>query len=369
MPPRQTVNGETSAKTSTTLSTRSGDPDAVVDIADKGDLILDIKHDILGVRLGKKFRVNSPILQETSKYFASLLDGRFGESEKIAQAHQELKTKYGNIAEAPSVELPAIAIEDVGRISTVKSIEALVTDFLLILHGRDTLSSAPPPVTNLANLAIVADRFDATDAVREYLRRKKITRAIDARITTKTDSTLSEEKVRQRLLVGLLLEHPPWVDKYSARYIVKGLGGSDVDENAAMWWNLPRRMERELVVRREYVLALMQSIVGHFVSLYSSRERQCRLGYDSSAACDSFQLGEMIRFFSRIGLLQIKSTIFDVSEAPEPYEGDMFTLIDSMRQVPEYQLPFHSHCGVRTSKSEGWSVDRPVVSHVGSLSC
>ena len=93
----------------------------------------------------------------------------------------------------------------------------------------------------------------------------------------------------------------------------------------------------------------MQSIQSHFLRLYASPGRQCKLGYDSSAQCDSFQLGEMVRFFTRVKTLQIRSTLFDTSDPPEPFSGNLLDLIDTLRQVPEYQIDkFHTHCGVRT---------------------
>ncbi|EME85519.1 uncharacterized protein MYCFIDRAFT_98467, partial [Pseudocercospora fijiensis CIRAD86] len=293
------------------------------------------------------YRVKISNLRTHSHYFASLLTGRFGESEKIAQEHAQLNEKYGSIAKAPTAELPVVYIKDIGRISAVKSIEALCLDLLIILHSRDI--SGIPPVANLANLAIVADRFDALDAVRKYVSRKKIFRTIDSKTTHKADQSPSEEKVRQRLLASLLLDYPPWVEKYSMRLITKGWVGKEADEDAALWWDLPRGLEEELATRREYILDTIQSTLARFFALYSSRERQCRMGYDSSAACDSYQLGEMVRFFARIGTLRVQGTIFDTAEPPAPYAGDIFALIESMRQVSEYQIDkFHSHCGFRT---------------------
>ncbi|PIB00030.1 hypothetical protein CB0940_02833 [Cercospora beticola] len=326
-----------------------GDAHGIIAIDGKGDIVLHIEHNTAAATLGQRYRVSSAALKSTSKYFERLLDGRFGESARIEKEHVLLRDKYGTLDKVPSVELPVIPIEDIGCISAVKSIEALCTDFLLILHARDT--NTPVPTANLANLAIVADRFDALDIVRTYASRKKLTRAIEGKTTAKAESNLSEERVRQRILIGLLLDHAPWLDKYSARLITSGSKswtGSRAEENDVMWWNLPHGLEEELPTRREYVLDMLQSSAAQFVGQYISRERQCRLGYDSSAACDSFQLGEMIRFLSRCGILQVKGLLYDAAEPPEPYTGDIFTLIDSLRHVPEYQIDRnHSHCGIR----------------------
>lgn len=72
--------------------------------------------------------------------------------------------------------------------------------------------------------------------------------------------------------------------------------------------------------------------------------------YDSSVACDSFQLGEMIRFFSRIGLFTFISPIMVNEDAiPPTYEGDIQTLMADLKSVPSWQYDqHHAHCGLRT---------------------
>lgn len=90
----------------------------------------------------------------------------------------------------------------------------------------------------------------------------------------------------------------------------------------------------------------------HVISLYlTTKSRQCKLGYDSSPQCDSFQLGEMTRFFSRIGSLRPQSIIYPsgTSLNPEPHQGNISDLITAMRQCPSYQIDRnHAHCGIRT---------------------
>lgn len=337
------INRETSPKSSASDESIEG-ASCAVDIDLQGDVVLNIKHR----EADHQFRVNAAALKANSKYFAGLLQGRFGESDRIEKSHANLQERYGSPAKSPTGELPVIYIEEIGRISAVKSIEPLCTDFLNILHGKEPQTSLPP-LANLANLAIVADRFDALDAVQAYVRRRKIPRAIDGKTTPKADNSLSEEKVRQRVLVAILLDFGAWLEKYSARIITKGWVGKEATESAALWWDLPSRLEEELTFRRESVLNTFQSLQAYFLRLYTSRERQCKLGYDSSGQCDSFQLGEMIRFFTRSGTLQLQGTILDTAEPPVPFEGDVFNLIDLLRQVPEYQIDRnHSHCGIRT---------------------
>lgn len=334
------------------------EPGGIADIAVKnGDLVLQIEHANanLDVTL-HSFRVSTTALKAKSKYFERLLEaGRFGEGQQIISQHEALLKKFASLALAPATELPVIRIEDLGRISAVKSIRPLLTDFLLILHDQDT--QATPPVSNLANLAIVADRFDALDAVRLHVRRKKVLRALDAKTQPKQDAGLSEERVRQRLLVGLMLDYAPWVEKYSVRLITKGWVGQEAELEDPLWWDLPNRIEEELILRRAAILETLQSIQTHFLAQYSSRTRQCRLGYDTSPECDSFQFGEMVRFYLRAGTLRLENTIAGFppsSSTSDPsgaaaYDGDIHLLLDRLKQIPEYQVDRnHSHCGIRT---------------------
>lgn len=332
-------------------ATGGDDEPGIADIALKnGDLVLHIEHgNSEKSTVFHDFRVSAAALKAKSKYFERLLQaGRFGEGQHIISQHDELLKKFKDLALVPYEELPVIRIQELGRISAVKSIKPLLTDFLLILHDQDT--QATPPVSNLANLAIVADRFDALDAVKTHVRRKKVIRALDGKTLPKHDTAMPEERVRQRVLVGLMLDYPPWVDKYSVRLINKGWVGQECDLDDPLWWDLPNRVEEELLARRNYVLDTIQSMQTYFLVKYSSRVRQCRLGYDTSPECDSFQFGEMVRFFLRAGTLRLENVIIPPEDdPPAPYDGDIQMLLDRLKQIPEYQVDRnHSHCGIRT---------------------
>jgi hypothetical protein len=100
--------------------------------------------------------------------------------------------------------------------------------------------------------------------------------------------------------------------------------------------------------RRSYALDTIESIQGQFLKLYSGGERQCRLGYDSSPQCDCFQLGEMVRFFTRINTLRLQGTLSG-ADVSEPYHDNLHRLLELLRQSPTYQIDKnHTHCGIRT---------------------
>lgn len=105
----------------------------------------------------------------------------------------------------------------------------------------------------------------------------------------------------------------------------------------------------ELACRREYALYTLDSLQKHFINLYTSRQPQCKLGYGSSPQCDSYQLGEMIRFFSRKGLLRMDGAFAPAPEELEPYNGSLNDIIFKLKETPSYQIDtHHAHCGLRT---------------------
>ncbi|KAF2124851.1 hypothetical protein P153DRAFT_361016 [Dothidotthia symphoricarpi CBS 119687] len=329
----------------------SDDSDPLV-IASSGDLILDVAHEENSQRFS--YRVDSKILQQNSRYFENLLSERFSEGQRLSAALEALKLGgHSDITDAPAEVLPHVTIIHVGRIAISKasSIQPLIADFLRAIHGLD-LPVAYPPVANLANLAVVADRFDAVACLSKYVQRRKYLNLNDAKSKGKSSPALTEERVRQKLLIGLLFDHPSWVTKYSKHLIMRDSGqwrpGVEEDHTKALWWDIPNGVEDEMIQRREYILETINSLQAHFLKLYTSGERQCKLGYDTSLQCDSFQLGEMIRFFTKIDTLRMQGKIYDNTE-PTYYLGDIDRLLMSLRQSSNYQVDSnHSHCGLRS---------------------
>ena len=108
------------------------------------------------------------------------------------------------------------------------------------------------------------------------------------------------------------------------------------------------RITEELQCRREYILETMSSLPKYFIDLYTGKQQQCKLGYDTSPQCDSFQLGEMIRHFTRKDLLRMQSTLSLEDEQPICTD-DIEKVIEKLRQCPSYQLDAnHHHCGLRS---------------------
>lgn len=328
------------------------DDDEPCVIAPTGDLILDVTQEQGGLQFS--YRVDSKVLQAKSRYFEKLLSDRFSEGRQLLAALEAWKISgHASIAEAPADVLPRVAIVNVGRTALAKasSLQNLVADFLRALHGLD-LAVLSPPISNIANLAVVADRFDAVACLTSYVRRRKFLQLVDAKAKGKLSPTLTEERIRQKLFVGLYFDQPSWVTRYSKHLImrdsVQWRPGTEEDHSKALWWDIPNGVEDELIQRREYILETINSLQAHFLRLYTSGERQCKLGYDTSLQCDSFQLGEMVRFFHKIDTVRLQGTIYDSTE-PVYYLGDIERLLASFRQCSNYQIDAnHAHCGLRS---------------------
>jgi hypothetical protein len=179
---------------------------------------------------------------------------KFGEGAKVSKKLKALAKSYTYVSDAPVHELPRVQVVDVGRISRVNSIKSLFGDFLKILHGQDiTTGSMSPagaaiPIANVANIAVVADRFDALPHTATYVRRKRILETIDARNKAKAPKP-TEERLRQRLLVGVLLDHPSWLSSASQNLIIAGSvrwkRDAPEDNDLPLWWDQPHGLEGE----------------------------------------------------------------------------------------------------------------------------
>lgn len=217
---------------------------APIPIDPTGDLILEVRQEDGDVPF--TYRVHSTVLRERSQYFEHLLSGRFKEGQELAAALDALKAAGCAPAEVPADRLPRISIVYVGRISKVSSIRDLTADFLRVLHDQP-LATAHIPVGNLANLTVVADRFDALPHFARYAQRKKYLQAADAKPKNKSATAITEERVRQKLLIGLLLDYPPWVTKYSKHLIMRDSAqwkpDVDPDTTTALWWDMPKGVE------------------------------------------------------------------------------------------------------------------------------
>ncbi|KAK7413138.1 hypothetical protein QQX98_007964 [Neonectria punicea] len=304
------------------------------------------------------YRTSLATLKQHSKYFSNLLsNSQFREARLISDAHGRLAERKVKPSEADIRDLPWIPIADDDEATKAAGRENVMEDILNIIHQR------PPKTTRatmsyVTTLAIVADRFDCVSGVARALNsdlkfKWPLTtgKPLQAEDGKPTDT---EQALRQKILVAWLLGQPMRFHQSTRELILRGSSlwseFHDVDADmTAAWWNLPDGIEEELRYRRERILTTIASVQRHFLAQFSSRERQCKLGYDTSAACDSFQLGQMLKFFLAKNLLFLADfSPTSLDAVPDTAMVDVEELLSTLQQCPSYQVDKnHTNCGLR----------------------
>ncbi|KXX73828.1 hypothetical protein MMYC01_201199 [Madurella mycetomatis] len=354
----------------------------IVDIAPDGDIVLDVTFDtsketlkaarkaakprpgqqitppVLKPRVRLGYRVQLAVLKQNSKYFDNLLgDTRFAEAKSIEAGFQRLSLSNVKPSEADARDLPVVKIHEDDEATRAAGLDSAFGDLLRILHRKQT-TAKPVTMHNLGVLAVLADRFDCTAIVSRYLSALKYKwPATQTRLSRDDGPALSraaEETLRQKILVSWLLDQPLKMHAATRELILYGSrkwsAFVDEDTNTAAWWDLPDDLENELQHRRDCILNTIASVHRHFVQLYTSRTRQCTLGYDSSASCDSYQLGEMIKFLVSRDLLFLVDFSSKSMDSIQDYATvDIVHVLATLRQCPNYQIDTNHHnCGLRT---------------------
>lgn len=240
-PPRQP--GSSQERGIHTIRSKASNPPQILDgvtvICSSGDVILKIQSHEKSKDL-ISFRVDTSQLSKASPHYFQRLfeDSRFEEAAEYKRQCVKLKNLYSHSADIPIREVPQMRIVDIGAVHVGKTIGPLLTDFFLILHGLQP-TAKKIPIGNLANLAIVADRFDCLEVVAHW--------ANSGGHLAKAVSGSTEESIRQKLLVGMLLGDAKSVSACSKDLILTGSVRWASDEkpppNTAMWWDLPKGVE------------------------------------------------------------------------------------------------------------------------------
>ncbi|CAK7209556.1 hypothetical protein SCUCBS95973_000480 [Sporothrix curviconia] len=265
------------------------------------------------------------------------------------------------------------------------------------MPGSRWSARTPPTLLELATLALQADRFACMVAVAAYVRALRLRFPQPIVRATRGDGTpvtgpnvaggssfpglVNEEGIRQKVFVSWLLDQPIRFHAGTRELILFGsqrwkdaLEGGDnefeldgeVGANGTAhvprlpaWWDLPDGIEGEMQFRRACIVNCIASVPRHFLALYTSRnKRQCKMGYESSAACDSFQLGEIVKFLFHKDLVflhDFSSTVMVRGRgqrriSPADYAAvDINHILAMLKQCPAYQLDkHHVNCGLRT---------------------
>ncbi|RFU27721.1 hypothetical protein B7463_g8625, partial [Scytalidium lignicola] len=326
-----------------------------------GDLIQQLRTSKTPITSSQVFyRVHLNTLKKHSKYFQHLLGSdAFGEGRLVATKLTELSQANIKLSEAEPNQLPRITIVDEDDATRTIGREVVFRDLLNIIHGaRHASPSKHITVTYMGVLVVLADRFDCISLVTPYLTGTGPLAKFKYPSTYGVEKS-AEEVLRQKILIFYFTNQSAKLVSATKELIIRGSYqwteyGLNSPVTSATWWDLPDSLEAELSHRRSRIIQTIASLQTHFLSLYTSRIRQCTLGYDSSAACDSYQLGEMVKFFTNKDLLSLVPISATNPEDPEyiwpdAYSGDIEGLIGILRQCPSYQIDKnHSHCGLRT---------------------
>ncbi|KAI9675781.1 MAG: hypothetical protein M1817_001148 [Caeruleum heppii] len=326
----------------------------MIHIDPQGDLILVVPYRQLSGLYPIRLRVDTRTLQRSSPYFRTLLDSRsFAEGVSLKEAHEEIRRHRGHEPfEAPDTALPEMQLLSCEYLPPDSASRASIQAFFGMLHGH----GIPDEHCNtqfLVSLATMADAFDSLPVIADGGLGGKLSKRMNSKSRSKSVNGDSEQRIRQRLLVGWLFDEPSWMTTASRQLVLRGSklwedgSGMDMMDGMDLSWRLPDGIEGELQHRRRRILNTFQSMQSYLLQQYTSRQRQCKLGYDTSSQCDSFQLGEMIRFFTRIGSLGLQGLMTE-TEAVPGFPGDIEQLVTRLRQCPSYQIDRnHAHCGIR----------------------
>ncbi|KAH7342839.1 hypothetical protein BKA65DRAFT_595886 [Rhexocercosporidium sp. MPI-PUGE-AT-0058] len=345
----------------------------LVEIRSTGDVLLDvhflndsectksIPRDALRSLRTKKLPIPSPrilyrvkldTIKKYSEFFQILLKPQFSEGIEVAQALAALQASNQDATKVEADKLPRVKIIDEDGATKTFGRELIFKDMLNIVHGSDPTTS-PFNTQCITTLIVLADRYGFIAPVSRHMQK-----TLNSHKYPVTLDKNGEEALRQKILIQFHTDQGARFTNATKDLILRGsLRWSDTAENGTeyqtVWWDVPYGLEAELAFRRACVLRTIASIQDQFLQIYSSKERQCKLGYDSSSSCDSFQLGEMIKFLTKKGLLSLVSfqaaSPYDTDYSwPEAYQGDIELLIGILRQCPTYQIDSnHGHCGLR----------------------
>ncbi|KAJ6031867.1 hypothetical protein N7540_002599 [Penicillium herquei] len=379
-------------------------------ISPNGDLI--IEHTDPSSTTGKiAWQVSLTSLRENSRYFDVMLDPeKFSEGRFLAQQLQALEIKAesqpgSSFNSGNDISLPIIQLSENPVVKLCGTdILGLFMKVLCLESMNDTTNGLfqealkiENPAT-IARLIQIADSFSSMDRVEHVLRLVKYQYGPKGKISiSRFDAALvdmKEERIRQIIFISKFLTdhiitrvmtHTLLI--LGSRFWVNAPEGPDVD---SFYWNyLSDNVEEELYYRRQCVMNTITDLQAHFMRAYGVLEDpnprpspapnrmlgaafstsvqttqfQCRGGMGNASQCDTFQLGQMIRFFTmRSKTVFLGSNIIDPDFNLDPLGNDygidskqqgpdsesITSIISTLRQYPDYQVDsYHGSCGVR----------------------
>lgn len=200
-------------------------PDDPIVIDSQGDLLLIVHYN---EDLTQYYRVSVSVLRKQSSYFDNLLDTtKFSEGIAVDGKLATLRKCHKDIACVPPSALPTVTISDIGigpAEARTNFCEGSFGLLLEILHGClqwsivKTKGYVRPVI--LALLAHYAEAFAAVPAVSTEIHALSEKGHIRGNVRPTKD--IREDKSRQKIYAGLILDLPDWVQTHSAALIIWG---------------------------------------------------------------------------------------------------------------------------------------------------
>ena len=213
-----------------------------IDISADGDLSLEVHFQ--PERPSASYRVESRSLMQISAYFRTLLGSEnFQEGSAFQKGLKELQKNYDRPSAYPRSELPRVKIDGLDPILVDPwKQQDIFEQLLLILHDQRHVDHRIS-LGRLANLVIVADRWDCLLAVQAWARHNSIFDRLT--VAPKKLHTPKDERRRRFILVGWLLEYPAWISSYTTALILTpSIGDATASATPSpSWMDLPGWIE------------------------------------------------------------------------------------------------------------------------------
>ncbi|OAL71848.1 hypothetical protein A7D00_3879 [Trichophyton violaceum] len=330
----------------------------VITIHKDGDLVIICEtapHNSLPEPTRHMFRISSLEITRASAYFKALLDpAKFQEGRSLLRSHEQMEAQYGSrklaLRDMTVGELLHIKIELPPLSTKINLRETLALYFELLcfclpftLDPNGLKRFAVNTITTLASVLVLSDRFLSNDTIRnsfELLSQGRVGPFSYSKIIDRLQRFESEDEecIREGIFLAHFLKEPLAFSSLTQSLILHGSvnwmaekpgGTSGLDK--PLWWHLPGGIEEELQFRHDAIIDTISEIQNHFLAAYgavnpyqalqhslpdqSKRQLQCRRALETSEACDSFQLGEMIRYFtSQSKTLFLESGLYSESD-------------------------------------------------------
>ncbi|KAK2865190.1 hypothetical protein FQN49_003821 [Arthroderma sp. PD_2] len=401
---KRATNGTPAPSSPSVAISTTGTP--ILTICKDGDVVVVCdcsSHNSLSRHKYYLVRLRSLAITSSSDYFKALLDpDKFQEGRSLLESHTQLKSQHGSLVMA----LEKVGLDQLVQIklklpplSTKANLKETLTLYFEILcltweeNSSDTYSVltrlANCSVSVLASLVVISDRFVSHPALKRAFRLAKTSEIANVIAPMKIIQRLwnfdndDEERIREAIYLAYFFKERKAVNRLTHTLILRGSVNWAADKpdghaglEKPLWWHLSEGIEEELQFRHDSILDTISEIQNYFLTAYGAvnpyqspqpsrsrlslapkRQLQCRRVLANSRACDSFQLGEMIHFFTSLSkTLYLESAIFSESDTGAYGDGNASADGESVDYVPDISHEYQDINGTHYKKSSQLSI-------------